>query len=43
MHHIDIRQYGSGNSGTTNALRVMGDACDLGVLLCNALGGVDDH
>lgn len=22
--HIDIRQYGSGNSGTTNALRVMG-------------------
>lgn len=24
MHHIDIRQKGSGNSGTTNALRVMG-------------------
>ena len=22
--HIDIRQYGSGNAGTTNALRVMG-------------------
>lgn len=28
--HIDIRQYGSGNSGTTNALRVMG--VKLGVL-----------
>lgn len=24
MNHIDIRQYGSGNSGTTNALRVLG-------------------
>lgn len=24
MHHMDIRKYGSGNSGTTNALRVMG-------------------
>ena len=24
MHHIDIRQYGSGNAGTTNALRTMG-------------------
>ena len=23
-HHMDIRKYGSGNSGTTNALRVMG-------------------
>ncbi|HBG12650.1 MAG TPA: acyl-phosphate glycerol 3-phosphate acyltransferase, partial [Clostridium sp.] len=23
-HKIDIRNYGSGNSGTTNALRVMG-------------------
>lgn len=24
MNHIDIRKYGSGNSGTTNALRVLG-------------------
>lgn len=24
IHHIDIREYGSGNSGATNALRVLG-------------------
>ena len=24
MHHMDIRQYGSGNAGTTNALRTLG-------------------
>lgn len=24
LNHIDIRQYGSGNAGTTNALRVLG-------------------
>ena len=24
LHHIDIRQQGSGNAGTTNALRTMG-------------------
>lgn len=24
MHHIDIRDYGSGNSGTTNAMRTLG-------------------
>lgn len=24
MHHMDIRKYGSGNAGSTNALRVMG-------------------
>ena len=23
-HHMDIRQYGSGNAGTTNALRTLG-------------------
>lgn len=24
LHHIDIRQHGSGNAGTTNALRILG-------------------
>ena len=33
MHHIDIRQYGSGNSGTTNALRVMGKKAGLLVFM----------
>ncbi len=31
-HGIDIRQYGSGNSGTTNALRVLGTKAGLIVL-----------
>lgn len=33
LHHIDIRSYGSGNSGTTNALRVMGKKAGLIVFL----------
>lgn len=33
LHHIDIRNYGSGNSGTTNALRVMGKKAGLIVFL----------
>ena len=32
-HGIDIRQHGSGNSGTTNALRVLGTKAGLIVLL----------
>ena len=32
-NHIDIRQYGSGNSGTTNALRVLGKKAGLIVFL----------
>ena len=24
LHHMDIRNYGSGNAGTTNALRTLG-------------------
>ncbi len=35
MNHIDIRNYGSGNSGTTNALRVLGKKAGLIVFLCD--------
>ena len=24
LHHVDIRQFGSGNAGTTNAMRILG-------------------
>lgn len=33
MHGIDIREYGSGNAGTTNALRVLGKKAGIIVLL----------
>lgn len=33
LHRIDIRNYGSGNAGTTNALRVMGKKAGLIVFL----------
>lgn len=33
LHHIDIRQYGSGNSGATNTLRVLGKKAGLIVFL----------
>ena len=33
VHGIDIRKYGSGNSGSTNALRVMGKKAGLTVFL----------
>ncbi|MCR5701320.1 MAG: glycerol-3-phosphate 1-O-acyltransferase PlsY [Lachnospiraceae bacterium] len=33
LHGIDIREYGSGNAGTTNALRVLGKRAGLVVLL----------
>lgn len=37
MHGIDIREYGSGNSGTTNALRVLGKKAGLVVFLGDLL------
>jgi len=36
MHNIDIRQHGSGNAGTTNALRVLGKKAGLIVFLGDA-------
>lgn len=33
MHHIDIREYGSGNAGATNALRVLGKKAGLMVFV----------
>lgn len=36
-HGIDIRQHGSGNSGTTNALRVLGTKAGIIVLLGDCL------
>lgn len=37
MHGIDIRDYGSGNAGTTNALRTLGKRAGLITLLGDAL------
>ncbi len=37
MHGIDIRQHGSGNAGTTNALRVLGRKAGLIVFLGDVL------
>lgn len=37
MNHIDIRQHGSGNAGTTNALRVLGKKAGLIVFLGDVL------
>lgn len=37
LHGIDIREYGSGNAGTTNALRVLGKKAGLVVFLGDLL------
>lgn len=36
-HHMDIREHGSGNAGTTNALRIMGKKAAAVTLLCDCL------
>ena len=36
-HHMDIRQYGSGNAGTTNALRTLGKKAGAATLLGDML------
>lgn len=40
LNHIDIRNYGSGNSGTTNALRTLGFKAGLITFLGDALKGI---
>lgn len=35
--HIDIREYGSGNAGTTNALRTMGKKAGAITLVCDCM------
>lgn len=54
MHGIDIRDHGSGNAGTTNALRVLGTKaglivfagdvikCILAMVVCSAIFGADN-
>ena len=37
LHGIDIRNYGSGNAGTTNTLRVLGTKAGLIVLFVDIL------
>lgn len=37
LHGIDIRQYGSGNAGTTNSLRVLGKKAGAIVLFCDII------
>jgi glycerol-3-phosphate acyltransferase PlsY len=40
LHHVDIRQYGSGNSGTTNALRTLGKTAGLITFLVDGFKAV---
>ncbi len=40
MNHIDIRQYGSGNAGTTNAMRVLGKKAGIITYIGDMLKGV---
>lgn len=40
FHHIDIREHGSGNAGTTNALRTLGKRAGLIVFVCDMLKAI---
>lgn len=40
VKHIDVREHGSGNPGTTNAFRVLGVKLGIVVLLCDILKGL---
>jgi len=40
VHHLDIRQHGSGNIGATNSLRVLGKKAGIIVLLIDLLKGL---
>lgn len=40
LNHIDIRQYGSGNAGTTNALRVLGKKAGIITYLGDAIKAI---
>lgn len=40
LNHIDIRNYGSGNAGTTNAMRVLGKKAGIITYFGDALKGV---
>lgn len=40
MNHIDIRDYGSGNAGTTNAMRVLGKKAGIITYIGDTLKGI---
>ncbi|MGN0375218.1 MAG: glycerol-3-phosphate 1-O-acyltransferase PlsY [Butyrivibrio sp.] len=40
LHHIDIREHGSGNAGTTNALRTMGTKAGIVVFVGDLLKAI---
>jgi acyl phosphate:glycerol-3-phosphate acyltransferase len=39
FYHVDVRQFGSGNVGTTNVFRVLGKRAGVAVLVCDMLKG----
>jgi glycerol-3-phosphate acyltransferase PlsY len=39
FYHVDVREHGSGNVGTTNVMRVLGKKAGVAVLVCDMLKG----